>query len=118
MTLSMTAFSRKELKAPWGSLSWELRSVNHRYLEISPRLPETLRDLVQSGNVPLAEALPAFTSNVAALLRLHGKGRLEKGRDADLVVLDEALEVRDVMARGQWHIQGGEPQVWGTYERD
>lgn len=81
-------------------------------------LPETLRDLVNSGNVPLAEALPAITSNVAALLRLHGKGRLEKGRDADLVVLDDRLEVRDVMARGQWHIRSGEPQVWGTYERD
>lgn len=45
MIRSMTAFSRKEMKAPWGTLSWELRSVNHRYLEISPRLPDTLRDL-------------------------------------------------------------------------
>ena len=45
MISSMTAFSRKELTAPWGTLSWELRSVNHRYLEISPRLPDTLRDL-------------------------------------------------------------------------
>jgi uncharacterized protein (TIGR00255 family) len=45
MIRSMTAFSRKEVKAPWGTLAWELRSVNHRYLEISPRLPDTLRDL-------------------------------------------------------------------------
>ena len=45
MIRSMTAFSRKEFKASWGTLSWELRSVNHRYLEISPRLPDTLRDL-------------------------------------------------------------------------
>ena len=45
MTRSMTAFSRKELTAPWGTLSWEIRSVNHRYLEILPRLPDTLREL-------------------------------------------------------------------------
>lgn len=41
----MTAFSRKELQETWGNLSWELRSVNHRYLEITPRLPEQLREL-------------------------------------------------------------------------
>lgn len=53
MIRSMTSFSRKELKASWGSLSWELRSVNHRYLEISPRLPDTLRDLEN----PIRESL-------------------------------------------------------------
>ncbi len=45
MIRSMTAFSRKERTGEWGTLIWELRSVNHRYLEISPRLPEQLRDL-------------------------------------------------------------------------
>ncbi|MCG8672668.1 MAG: YicC family protein [Pseudomonadales bacterium] len=45
MIRSMTAFSRKELKETWGNLSWELRSVNHRYLEVTPRLPEQLREL-------------------------------------------------------------------------
>jgi len=41
----MTAFNRRELKAEWGTLTWELRSVNHRYLEVAPRLPENLKDL-------------------------------------------------------------------------
>lgn len=45
MTCSMTAFARHEADTPWGGLLWELRSVNHRYLEISPRLPEELRGL-------------------------------------------------------------------------
>lgn len=45
MTRSMTAFARQEQNGPWGMLSWELRSVNHRHLEISPRLPEELRAL-------------------------------------------------------------------------
>lgn len=45
MILSMTAFARREAHSALGSLSWELRTVNHRYLEISPRLPEDLRGL-------------------------------------------------------------------------
>ena len=43
MIRSMTAFSRREASFPWGALSLELRSVNHRYLDVSPRLPEELR---------------------------------------------------------------------------
>ena len=45
MIRSMTAFSRKESKTEWGDISWEVRSVNHRYLEAHPRLPEPLRDI-------------------------------------------------------------------------
>ena len=45
MTLSMTAFSRQQQEQEWGSLTWEIRSVNHRYLETSVRLPESLRTL-------------------------------------------------------------------------
>ncbi|OUS27315.1 YicC family protein [Gammaproteobacteria bacterium 45_16_T64] len=45
MIRSMTAFSRKESKTQWGDISWEVRSVNHRYLEAHPRLPEPLRDI-------------------------------------------------------------------------
>ena len=45
MMLSMTAFSRQQVVREWGSLTWELRSVNHRYLETSVRLPESFRGL-------------------------------------------------------------------------
>jgi len=45
MPRSMTAFDRCERSGDWGKLSWELRSVNHRYLDISLRLPEELRQL-------------------------------------------------------------------------
>lgn len=45
MIRSMTAFARWEHSAEWGHLVWELRSVNHRYLEVTVRLPETLRAL-------------------------------------------------------------------------
>ena len=45
MMLSMTAFSRQQKDEDWGSLTWEIRSVNHRYLEASLRLPEPFRGL-------------------------------------------------------------------------
>ena len=42
---SMTAFARKSTEHAWGTLVWELRSVNHRYLEPSFKLPEAMRAL-------------------------------------------------------------------------
>jgi len=43
MIRSMTAYASAERAGPTGTLTCELRTVNHRYLEISPRLPEELR---------------------------------------------------------------------------
>lgn len=45
MIYSMTAFARAEQAGEHGTLSWEIRSVNHRYLEPHLRLPEAFRDL-------------------------------------------------------------------------
>ncbi len=45
MIRSMTAFARQEREGDWGALTWELRSVNHRYLEVGLRLPDELRSL-------------------------------------------------------------------------
>lgn len=45
MLCSMTGFARVEDTCEQGNLSWEVRSVNHRYLEISFRLPEEVRRL-------------------------------------------------------------------------
>lgn len=41
----MTGFARREERGEWGVLAWELRSVNHRFLEIHLRVPEELRGL-------------------------------------------------------------------------
>lgn len=43
MIRSMTAFARRDSTTQSGVLSWEVRSVNHRYLEVSLRLPEEFR---------------------------------------------------------------------------
>jgi len=45
MTSSMTAFARFEESGDWGRAIWEIRTVNHRYLDMAIRLPEELRML-------------------------------------------------------------------------
>ena len=45
MIASMTGFARREQAGSWGTLTCELRSVNHRYLEPGFRLPEELRPI-------------------------------------------------------------------------
>jgi uncharacterized protein (TIGR00255 family) len=45
MIRSMTAFASGERTTQWGTLSCELRAVNHRFLELGVRLPEELRAL-------------------------------------------------------------------------
>ena len=44
MLHSMTAFARASHQAAWGMAIWEIRSVNHRYLDINFRLPENLHE--------------------------------------------------------------------------
>ena len=45
MPRSMTSFARSTAHHEWGSITCEIRSVNHRFLEVNFRLPETLREL-------------------------------------------------------------------------
>ncbi|MEX2367048.1 MAG: YicC/YloC family endoribonuclease [Pseudohongiellaceae bacterium] len=45
MISSMTAFTRQQSQHEWGLLVWEIRSVNHRYLEASIKLPDSFRNL-------------------------------------------------------------------------
>lgn len=45
MIQSMTAFARNQGQGPWGSAVCEVRSINHRFLEMSVRLPEALHEL-------------------------------------------------------------------------
>ncbi len=72
MIHSMTAFERREAHGAWDGrparLAWELRSVNHRYLEIQPRLPDELRPLEPAVRERLAQALGR--GKVEATLRL------------------------------------------------
>ena len=56
MPFSMTAFATVQASHDWGSLSWEVRSINHRYLEPNFRLPDTLNSL----EMPLRDQIRKF----------------------------------------------------------
>ncbi|WP_411993359.1 YicC/YloC family endoribonuclease [Agarivorans sp. DSG3-1] len=45
MIHSMTGYARHQIKGDWGSATWEIRSVNQRYLETYWRMPEQFRSL-------------------------------------------------------------------------
>ena len=77
---------------------------------------DALNALLARG-LPLERALPAFTSNVAGLLRLAGKGRVAVGFDADLVALDAAGRADLVLARGAVHVRAGAAVRRGMFER-
>jgi beta-aspartyl-dipeptidase (metallo-type) len=66
--------------------------------------------------LPLEKVLPLMTSNVAAQLKFHRKGRIESGLDADLVVLKQNHEIDSVMANGSWHIRQGQQLIRGLFE--
>lgn len=72
MTRSMTAFARHAEQQAWGELVWELRSVNHRYLEVSPRMPEELRMLEEQVRVRIAGRISR--GKLEANLRYRGSG--------------------------------------------
>ncbi|MDH4048761.1 MAG: beta-aspartyl-peptidase [Gammaproteobacteria bacterium] len=79
-------------------------------------LTKTLQDLLKAG-AKLQAVLPAFTSNVASLLRFHDRGRIATGLAADLVVLGDDNRIDDVMVAGIWHVRDGQQQVYGQFER-
>src|SRR5688572_26737095 len=56
MIQSMTAFARGQTEGSWGSAVCELRSINHRYLELIVRLPDNLHEL----EAPMRESLRRF----------------------------------------------------------
>lgn len=72
--------------------------------------------IVEQGVLPLSEAIRLITSNVADALHLERKGHVAVGKDADLVVLGEDLQVATVIAKGQIMVYEGQILVKGTFE--
>jgi len=80
-------------------------------------LLKEVRECVQKEKIPLEIAIKAITSNPAAILKLKGKGRIEKGYDADLCLLNaEDLTINMVVAKGNIMVKEGKPTVYGTFE--
>ncbi|MBV2131899.1 YicC family protein [Pseudomonas sp. MAP12] len=94
MVHSMTAFARVEKAGPYGTLSWELRSVNHRYLEPHLRLPEAFRDLEGAVREALRQALARGKVECTLRLAEEGSGKslqVDRERATQVVAAAEAV---------------------------
>lgn len=98
MIRSMTGFARRERQGPWGTLVCELRTVNHRYLETSLRLPEELKALDNEVRQAVAAALRR--GKVDANVYLKSAAGTQRSLDIDTQLLDQ-LVARVDQVRGQ-----------------
>ncbi|MCN4144493.1 MAG: YicC family protein [Thiohalomonas sp.] len=69
MVKSMTAYARREEKSPFGTMTIELRSVNHRFLEMNIKMPEELRTLEIKLRERIKEKLKR--GKLDLVMRLH-----------------------------------------------
>ena len=94
MIASMTGFARRELNGTFGTLTCELRSVNHRYLEPGFRLPEELRPLESELRQQLSKNLKR--GKVDCTVHLRGAQAAERE-----VKIDSAALARVAAAVGE-----------------
>jgi beta-aspartyl-dipeptidase (metallo-type) len=72
-------------------------------------------EVVRNGLLPIETAVRVFATNAADFYKLGRKGRIEPGRDADVLILDGGLGLVDVFARGKRLMAGGRLLVHGTF---
>ena len=104
MIQSMTAYARIEHKAQWGTASWEIRSVNQRYLETYQRLPEQLRSLEPVLRDRLRKRLNR--GKIEANLRYD----LGENKDSDLQ-LNQALAAQIIQAANWVKQEAGQGEI-------
>ena len=87
MLHSMTGFARQSAETELGTLSWELRAVNHRYLDVSFRLPEELRPKEQAFKQLVSAALKRGKVDCALHFQRAAGRQGDMQLDGDLVEL-------------------------------
>lgn len=86
----MTAFARQEQQTEQGDLVWEIRSVNHRYLELSLRLDERFRALEMPIRKLFSEQLGR--GKVDAVLRYKAPENQSTNLDIDQTLAQSVVE--------------------------
>lgn len=84
MPRSMTGFARTESQDTWGTIACEIRSVNHRYLEVYFKIPETLRYLENALRAKLKSKLNRGKVEVSISLKFDNS-------DEHALAFNEAL---------------------------
>ncbi len=109
MPYSMTAFARETQLTDAGELTWELRSVNHRYLEPHLRLPEDLRGLEPAVRECLAVRLSRGKLDCA--LRFVPRPGNAGALNVNMRLLEQLLAAADQIA-----VRIGEPATPHVFE--
>lgn len=91
---SMTAFAHLRSEYPWGTAIWELRSVNHRYLELSFKLPDSWRQLEPSLRDNLRKRLQRGKLECSLKIQLQDQEQELKLNDA---LLHQILEAANIL---------------------
>ncbi len=91
MIHSMTGYATASRELPWGAVSVELRSVNHRYLDVSFRVPDELRQAEQALRETISAAMTRgkIECRVSYALRSSSEG----GTELDTRLLSQVLEL-------------------------
>jgi len=98
MTKSMTGFARIERQYEFGRLSWEMRSVNHRYLDFGLRLPEEFRPL----EADIRKSLGGYLSRgkIEVTLRFfEAMGTGGSGLELDLALAQELVNMHEELSQ-------------------
>lgn len=77
---------------------------------------QAVRDCAEGKAAPLEQIFALCSANPAQWLKLPGKGRIEKGYDADIMLLDEKLRLCSLIARGRLMMRDGKILAKGTFE--
>jgi len=78
-------------------------------------LLKTFRSLIARGILNKEQAAGLFAANPASIYHLASKGAIEPGRDADLILFDEKMNLTGVIARGRVLMSGGKLLARGTF---
>jgi uncharacterized protein (TIGR00255 family) len=92
----MTAFARLQGHGEYGELTWEVRSVNHRFLETTVRLPEELRAIEPAVRERVTERLGR--GKVECNLRFKGAPSAAAALKVNDALVEQILVAADKMA--------------------
>ena len=104
MILSMTAFGHASGKTEAGVLTWEVRSVNHRYLEVGLRLPEELRAIETDVRQLIGQRLAR--GKVDCQLRLQSAAESGENLEVDMARVDRLAAISNQVAKHLHSDQG------------
>ena len=114
MIRSMTAFARSERASEWGTITWELRSVNHRYLEPYIRMPENFRLLEPEVRERINQALSR--GKVECNLKFQAAGAsltaISLNRPLAEKLMEVGVELQRMMANGEQNLRLGDLMRW------